>query len=241
MSVVRVSTPFNIELEFVVAAFHKRLLAWMIDLIIVLIYVLFMDRFVMSGSVMDAGLNRTVAILFIAIPVYTYHLFWEILLRGQSPGKRALGIRVMDANGQQAGISQYLIRWLFRLVDMVMTLGAGAVLSVALSKNSQRIGDMLAGTVVVDERAQILLEETIYLELEHEDYQPMFPEVMRLSDRDINGIRTLLDIRSNNKDTEQYIHNVADRIRQVLRIDTELSPQGLLEQLLRDYNFLTRH
>ena len=212
----------------------------MIDMIIVYAYILIVERYLIRPLNIYESLGTTTSILLIAIPAYSYHLLCEVFMNGQSIGKKALGIKVMDLNGNEASLSQYLLRWAFRLFDMVITLGAGAVLSAALSKYSQRIGDMLAGTVVIDQRAQTGLNETIYLELEEEHYQPMFTEIMQLSDRDINGIRNLLDSKGTGKDTEIYMIQVAQRIREVLKIETDLEPGAFLEQLLKDYNFLTR-
>jgi len=240
MSVLTVTTPFNIELEFKVAPFHKRLLAWMIDLLIIYVYIFLMERYVITPLSFFEKFGVIVSILFLAIPAYSYHLICEVLMHGESIGKMALGIKVMDIQGNEASISQYLLRWSFRIVDMVITLGAGAVLSSALSKNNQRIGDIVAGTVVIDRRARTSINETIYLEIEEEAYQPVFSEVMKLSDRDINGIRNLLDTRSNSRDTELYMLQVATKIKEVLNIESNLEPKSFLSQLLADYNYYTR-
>ncbi len=238
MSVIRVTTPFNIDLEFNVAPFHKRLFAWLTDLVIVYVYVWFVGRYIVAAFAMDS-LGDTLTILFLLIPAYLYHLVCEVLMHGQSFGKKLLGIKVIDLSGREASLGQYVIRWSFRLFDMVLTLGAAAVLAAALSKNSQRVGDILAGTVVIDQNAKTSLDETIYIEPEDYNYQPVFKEVLQLSDRDINGIRSLLDAKAGSRDTEIYMEQVAEKIKRVLKIETELSPRELLEQLLKDYNHLT--
>ncbi len=240
MSVITVTTPFNIDLEFRIAAFHKRLLAWLMDLLLIYTYVYIVNRFLVQPLGVYESLGDTAAILLLLIPAYSYHLFCEIFWSGQSVGKKAMGIKVIDLSGNEATVSQYLLRWLFRLFDMMITLGAAAVLSAALSKYNQRLGDLVAGTVVIDKNYRTGIDETIYLELEEEGYKVMYPEVMRLSDRDINGIRNLLHTRGSNRDTELYMAQVASRIEEVLQIKTELEPRELLEQLLKDYNHLTQ-
>ena len=239
MSVITVTTPFNIDLEFRIAPFHKRLLAWSIDILVIYVYVILLNKYVVSPLSAYEELGNTVTIMIILIPAYSYHLLMEVFFNGQSLGKKAMGIKVMDLNGNEASFSQYLLRWLFRLLDMLMSLGAAAVLSVALSKYSQRLGDMVAGTVVIDNRYKTSISETIYLDMDNDLYVPVFPEVMKLSDRDINGIRNLLDTKGSSKDTEVYMQQVAQRIREVLQITTDLEPRPLLQQLLEDYNFLT--
>ena len=240
MSVITVTTPFNIDLEFKIAPFHKRLLAWLIDIVLIYVYAILVNKYVVGPLNAYDELGQTVTILLIMIPAYSYHLLLDVFFNGQSLGKKAMGIKVMDMNGNEASFSQYLLRWLFRIFDMLITLGAAAVLSVALSRHSQRLGDMVAGTVVIDNRYRTNINETIYLDIEDESYNVMFPEVMKLSDRDINGIRNLLDSKGSGRDTEVYMLQVADRIKAVLNIETELTPRQLLQRLLKDYNHITR-
>ena len=240
MGVITVTTPFNIDLEFSIAPFHKRLLAWLIDILLIYSYIIVAFRYWVAPLGMYESVGQTATILIVVVPAYCYHLISEVLWNGQSVGKKAMGIKVIDMLGNDPTISQYLLRWLFRLFDMLITLGAAAVLSSALSKYSQRIGDIVAGTIVIDQRARTQLQETIYLEMEEEEYAPVFPAVMQLNDRDINGIRNLLATKGMNRDTETYMAQVAQRIKEVLKISSELEPRELLEQLLKDYNFLTR-
>ena len=240
MSVITVTTPFNIDLEFRIAPFHKRLLAWLIDLLLMYTYVFLINRYIVAPLSAYEELGTTITIMMILIPAYSYHLIMEVFFNGQSLGKKAMGIKVMDINGNEASFSQYLLRWLFRIFDMLMTLGAAAVLSAALSKYGQRLGDMVAGTVVIDSRYRTDISDTIYLEVEDTSYEAVFPEVMKLSDRDINGIRNLLDAKGTGKDTEVYMDQVAVRIKEVLKLETQLTPRQLLEQLLKDYNYITR-
>jgi uncharacterized RDD family membrane protein YckC len=240
VSVLTVTTSFNIDLDFRIAPFHKRLLAWMIDLVLIYIYVILINRFVVRPLNMYEYAGNTATILFLLIPAYSYHLLMEVFCNGQSVGKMAMGIQVMDLNGHEATLSQYLLRWLFRLFDMMITLGAAAVLSTALTKYSQRLGDIVAGTVVIDKKARTDIGDTIYLDLNQDNYKVAFPQIMQLNDRDINGIRNLLDTKSSSRDTEIYMEQVAQKIKDVLKIQTEMETREFLKQLLHDYNFLTR-
>jgi hypothetical protein len=126
---------------------------------------------------------------------------------------------------------------IFMFVLMILYLPD--FLSVIISSNSQRIGDFAAGTVVIDKNYKSDISETIYLEIENKEYVPVFPQVMRLTDRDINGIRNLLNMKRPTNDTEHYIIDVAHKIKTVLGLESDLHPVDFLEQLLRDYNYFT--
>jgi uncharacterized RDD family membrane protein YckC len=240
MSIITISTPFNIDLEFKIAPLHKRILAWMIDIIIMYSFVFLMLRFAVPYLRVEEYMSKMFSYLFVMIPAFSYHLILELVWNGQSVGKKALGIKVVDANGKEPTISQYLLRWVLRIVDMGMTMGFGAILAITFSSLNQRLGDLAAGTVVIDQTGKTNLKETIYMDItENINYKPMFPEVMRLTDRDINGIRNLLDTPYS-KDTEIYTLQVTHRIKEVLHLQSDIEPRAFLQQLLHDYNFLTR-
>lgn len=267
MALFTVSTPFNIDLEFSLAAFHKRMFAWLIDLLLIFVYSYIMLFFVYS-NVSDNfdgydGKYRveTVLRLFtITIPVMLYHLLFEIFMNGRSPGKWFMGIKVMNKEGASASFSQLVLRWILCLPNyfllmimyaympsyllvIALILGVAAlpdVISIAVSANSQRLGDLAAGTVVVDTRYKMNIAETIYMEVDQQDYQPVYPQVLKLSDRDINGIRNLLDGKIT-RDSENYVLRVAYRIEEVLDIKMNGKPLFFLQTLLKDYNYLTQH
>lgn len=238
MSTVTVATPFNIDLEFNIAPFHKRLLAWLVDILVIVSYAYVVIRFVVHPLSLDNELAESLTTLIILLPALCYHLAMEVWLNGQTLGKKALGIKVIDGTGKEPAFSQYLLRWAFRIVDITATWGILAVFSIALNKYSQRVGDMVAGTMVIDSKARAYLAETIYLDVEDNNYTPVFLQVLKLTDKDMNGIRNLLGMKYNSEN-EGYMAQVAGRIKAVLEIESTLSPRELLGQLLKDYNYLT--
>jgi len=270
MPLFTVATPFNIDLEFSLAAFHKRMLAWMTDLLIIFVYCYIMLFFVhhyLTGE--EAGgrsygvqskLSLFLLIFTVAVPVMAYHLIFELLMNGRSPGKLLLGIKVMNKEGASATFSQLLLRWILclpnyfliiiinaqspaALFSIVFLLGITAlpdVISIAVSSRSQRLGDLAAGTVVVDTRYRMDIGETIYMEVDDGDYEPVYPQVLKLTDRDINGIRNLLSGKQT-RESENYLYRVAYRIEEVLEIKMNGEPLSFLQTLLKDYNYLTQN
>jgi uncharacterized RDD family membrane protein YckC len=269
MPAISITTPFNIDLEFATASIGKRILAWLIDGLILLLYRLAFNYAVYDALPDNDTLRLTVLALGLMLPILLYHFLMEVFFHGQSIGKKALGIRVVNIMGNEASVSQYLIRLLFRayfLVPLVAAVvvsvlfdvsagqpqtmfiigilvliggGIGTFLYCLLNKRGQRLGDTLANTLVIEDRARADIHKTIYLEIADSDYVVKYPEVMRLSDRDINGIRNLLDVKRITKEHEAYSQRIANRITEVLGIATEQEPYDFLSQLLRDYNYLT--
>jgi len=257
MAVVTIETPFNIDLEFNIAAFNKRLLAWLIDIVIICFYYYLMLRFIYPLFGMGQAVSTAAALFVIIIPVLAYQLIFELFLNGQTIGKMVAGIKVIDKGGKEPTWGQYFIRWILCLGNLFvyiipyvilaspafllffMILYLPDFLTVVISAKSQRIGDFAAGTVVIDKNYKANISETIYLQIEDKGYQPLFPEVMRLTDRDINGIRNLLNTKRPTRETEHYTIDVAQKIKTVLGIESDMYPTDFLEKLLQDYNYFT--
>jgi uncharacterized RDD family membrane protein YckC len=269
LSIVSVTTPFNIELEFEVASLWRRGLAWLIDAAVQLLYV-FAFTFVIEDFLPnDDTFRLVIRTALLTLPILLYHFLMEVFFRGQSIGKKLIGIRVVNFMGNEASVSQYLIRLLFRAYFLVpllagvvvamlydiasanweviavlwvltlMLAGLGMFLYLAMSRYTQGVGDKLANTLVIEDRARADIHKTIYLEINDEAYKVHYPEVMRLTDRDINGIRNLLDVSRITREHEAYMLRIADRITEVLGVSRTQEPYDFLAQLLRDYNFLT--
>jgi hypothetical protein len=119
-----------------------------------------------------------------------------------------------------------------------MFLGLFVVIAIAVSNRSQRLGDLAAGTTVVDLRYKYSIDDTLFRDIQDDGYQVRYPQVMRLSDRDINAIRSVIAYtRKNNRyDTA---HRVADKVKSVLSIESDgTDVVDFLERLLSDYNYL---
>jgi len=158
-------------------------------------------------------------------------------MNGQSIGKKLIGIRVIGEDGGRPALHQYLIRWLIRPFDFAVSFYLVGLLTVVLSKKNQRLGDLAAGTLVIKTKIETNIDDTVFFELEDE-YKPRFPEVMRLSDRDMNTIKTVLSnaARYNNFDVAGRL---SEKIRTVLNITEYVEPFAFLETLLKDYNYFS--
>ena len=234
MLVVKLDTGFNIEVEFPIAPFHRRLFAWITDLFIMGSY-LWVTGIIISnmlGSEWAYQFEWLYVLYF--LPAFLYHLLLEIFLNGQSLGKRALRIKVITLEGGQPSISQYLIRWMFRTIDIGLFFLPG-FFSVILSARAQRIGDMVAGTIVIDTRASTSWQDTIFTEIET-TYQPKYPQVMQLTDKDINTLKSIINAVRKRNDYE-LAHRISERIQSKLNMQADEDSLAFLQRLLKDYNY----
>ena len=104
------------------------------------------------------------------------------------------------------------------------------------SRKQQRLGDLLAHTILIKTKQKTSIDDTIFLQVA-EGYTASFPQVMQLSDRDINALKSILDAAKKHGDYNLAL-NASEKIKAHLHIDTSLSPFDLLEILLKDYNYL---
>jgi uncharacterized RDD family membrane protein YckC len=247
---VKLDTGFNIEVEFALSPFHRRFFAWVIDLMIQLMY-LWIGTKVLAALIDFSWDGEKWKVVLFMLPFICYHLLSEIIMNGQSVGKMVMRIKVMTLQGGQPSLSQYLIRWLFRIVDFPVlmffgTLGgnmqwwlilfvfAGLICVIVTSK-SQRVGDLVAGTILIDLKNRTSWQDTVFTEVES-TYQPKYPQVMQLSDRDINTLKNIIETVKKRNDYDLSL-KIADRIKSKLKMQSDQDSLEFLQTLLKDYNY----
>src|SRR5687767_10114590 len=113
MPIIKIPTAFNIDLEFEGADLGRRLVAYFIDLLIRIAYMILVGMLI-SKNISDSDTENVLIFILLVIPVSLYYLISEILMKGQSLGKRAMDIKVVSLIGNTPSLSQILLRWMFR-------------------------------------------------------------------------------------------------------------------------------
>lgn len=153
-----IETPEQTSLQFPLAGIGSRFLALAVDTIIqvavafslLLIALSFIPLLRLLGSVSQwIGAS----LIFAGFLIYAaYFAFFEALWNGQTPGKRLIQLRVMKDDGRPIGPFDSVARNLVRLVDQLPGIYAVGIIAVLFSRQSKRLGDQVAGTVVVHEK-----------------------------------------------------------------------------------------
>ncbi len=265
MATVKINTAYNVQIDFELAGLDKRFFAWLLDFGVRLIYWLIVERFARSlfyeNMFDEEGLqNYYIAAIIGALPIFFYYALFEVFFNGQTIGKSIMKIRVASIEGYTPTVTQYLVRWVFRLIDLGFisllfiygtALYSGwlslvfiipnivAIIMVLNSKKEQRLGDLASGTVVIKLNPSTKISDTIF---EHvaSDYVVRYPNVLRLSDRDVTIIKTALqNARKTGYDTTLW--HITEKLKSVLSIDQVDEPYYFLETVIRDYNYLSSH
>jgi uncharacterized RDD family membrane protein YckC len=235
MSTIRIQTTQHTELEYTLAGLGDRITAYLIDLLIYAAYITIIVTLIFSNWVGSDSYE----IILLFIPVLFYQLLCEIFMNGQSVGKRIRSIRVISLDGNQPGLGQYMIRWIFRILDDMIGSGVVAIVSIALTPKAQRIGDILAGTTVVRTRSATVFEDTIFIEADA-TYEPLFPQVIRLKDRDLGMLKEVVKrVRRDPEAHQALLEKACLKTKEVLGVDSDLPQIEFLETVVRDYNHIT--
>jgi len=238
MQTVQIKTAQNIDIDYEVADLGERVLGRLTDIGIAIgmaLILVFFASLTSWNEVFGIGLIIVYAFLFVF-----YDLICELYFNGQSVGKRVMKIKVISIDGSRPSFGQYIIRWLFRIVDFSIGSGIVALIAVAVSDKKQRVGDMVAGTTLIKTRPRVQMDGIAFMPVAEVTYQPMFAQAIELTDKDVALIHEVI---SNYTSTGNavLIHNMANRIKDHLSLTI---PEGMNEYqflniLIKDYNHLS--
>jgi len=235
MNTLKIVTTQNIELEYDLASLGERIAGYIIDSLILIAYLVIILFIFIGGDLIRW--SDSLIFLFI-IPVFFYHLVSEILMNGQTVGKKVMNIKIISLDGRPATIGQYLIRWLFRFVDFTITNCLGALICVAVSEKRQRIGDIVAGTAMIKTVPRTAFQQTLYTPVQPVDYTVSFPEVTQLGDKDMQLIKEVI-MSVQKTGNHALALQAANKIMETLHIQSAMEPLHFLQTVLADYNYLT--
>jgi uncharacterized RDD family membrane protein YckC len=237
MQTITVHTTQNIDIDYEIAGLGERIVGRIIDYAIFIAFY-FIFIFLIIGKMPQTGL--IICGIIMAVVFIFYDLLCETLLNGQSVGKRVMKIRVISLDGNRPRFGQYLLRWLMRMVDFGITLNLGALLCALVTENGQRIGDLVAGTVMVKTQPRTKIDSLAFRPSD-DGYEPVFKEVAELHDDDV---RLIADVVHNYMKTHNAIvvYNMALKLKEHLKIATlpsDMNDLQFLQAIIKDYSHVS--
>jgi uncharacterized RDD family membrane protein YckC len=269
MKRLQIKTAQNVNINFTLANVGQRLLAFGIDNVLKFAYLYFAMKF-LDFKMFDTAVGgdswslRAIDVM-VFLPVTFYSLYTELLLGGQTVGKKLLHLKVINTDGFKPSTTDFVIRWFLRIVDFnlfmllfiyVSSLGlsdeAGLLVTLGLfgkmvgfflilfTKDNQRFGDMIANTVVIYLKDDVKFSETI-LENISNKYVPTYPNVIKLSDNDARIIKNTFQSAIKFNDFKTLI-KLRSKIQEVTQIKSvHKSDKEFIDIVLKDYNFYTQN
>ena len=234
MQSIQVRTTQNVFIHYPLASVGDRILAYLLDQIILIVYSIATGVLLFNIDVDQWWVWS----LIIGLPWLFYSLLFEIFMNGQSPGKRVMNIKVIRLNGTPPTIGDYILRWIFRFIDFWIFSGAVALIFIALGGKGQRLGDVVASTSVVKliEQKEITAKEVFVTA--DVAYAPIFGQATQLNERDIEIIQRALEVNRDLGNPKPMLA-VTEKIKIQLGIQTDLPQIKFLYTLIKDFNHLT--
>lgn len=236
MEQFQIETAQNISIDQNTAHLGDRILAFIIDSLIIVTYYILMIWFLLALDV-DPG-NEWAFYMLMGLPAFLYYLLMETFMDGKTIGKHFMKIRVVKLDGTKAGFSSFFVRWILRFIDVTLSSGGVAVLTILVRGKGQRIGDIAAGTTVISEKKRVFLKDTLLRDLP-EDYIPKFPQVTVFKDSEMQTIKNLFDDAKRNAN-HKIILSLDQRIKKVMDITSDLQPIEFVDTVIKDYSYYTQ-
>jgi len=235
MDKFQIETAQNVNIVQNVAGVGDRILAFLIDSAILFIYIVLVS--IVFTSITLAS-DSILIMMTIGLPLFLYHLLWETFRNGQSPGKAVMKIRVVKLDGSKPAFSNYLIRWLLRLIDITLLSGAVALVTILFNGRGQRLGDLAAATTVISEKKTISLSQSVLTNLP-KDYTPVYPQVTIFTDSEMQTIKNMFQQAKYNSN-HNVILKLSNRISKVMEVSYDTTPLTFIDTVIKDYNYYTQ-
>ena len=239
MNNLQINTTQNVNLNYIIVSIGERIAAFFIDAFILYLYSLLVNILGDAiGYIYDDGWTQRGLMALIFLPAMFYSLLMHIIFNGRTVGKMLLKMRVVKLDGSPVHWSNYLVRWMLRLVDIWLFVGSIGILTILFSEKRQRLGDAAAGTVVISTKNKTTVSHTILEEVE-DTYVPQFTNVTILTDKDIRLIKETFSAAKKSNDFKT-LKALREKVDSILQTNSELFDMEYLETVLKDYNYFTQ-
>jgi uncharacterized RDD family membrane protein YckC len=264
-----IDTPENVTFGYEIAGIGNRFIGALIDsgiigvLLVILNFALIAlleltgDLWdVMLGGLESTGISWLGGLLLALYALLNFAVFWgyymlfELLWNGQTPGKRVAKTRVLRVDGNPARTSEVAVRNLVRIVDFLPAMYAFGFIAMFLNRQSRRLGDYAAGTLVIRERTAVNLDSLLAAGPPSSAISPeqaaalqaRFPAVRRLSASDYDLVRQALARADRGQVDAALLERLANVVaaRMGESLPAGVSPAHYLQNVAAAYESMTR-
>lgn len=244
-----IDTPEQVHLEFMLAGLGSRALALFYDTLIQ--FIVYIVLFIVAAlTLRDLGrfwpdaLNWTAALLILVhfTLYWGYYAFFEAVWKGQTPGKRHTGIRVIKDDGRTIGVYEAVARNLMRAMDAFPGMYGAGVITMFLNSANRRLGDFVAGTIVVHESKEAG-EQPLWDQVQGPEIAATQASLLTL--QDVELIETFLQRRLDLPPAvrQTTADRIAERIQQKLQLaqKPQAASEDFLEMAVREARNVARY
>lgn len=250
MKKIEVITAHNVVIQYEIAPVFYRIIAFLLDFLVYIgyfIFIWFVMIALLFGSVnVFEETDSIISLIFVLLllPLYFYSFIMETFFAGQTVGKMVLGLRVINVNGSTPSIGDLFLRWCFRLIDVVLSVGSLAILAMLVNEKKQRLGGTVSNTLVIRLKSSQSYSIQNILSLKSiENHEVTYPNVIQFTDEDVLLIKNALERQSKfkNKAHNEALLELSKKSTEKLNLEQEPKNKiKFLKTIVQDYVVLTR-
>lgn len=244
MRTIDIRTTQNVTITYELAGLRDRILAFVIDVCAIVVVEIVLGLLMWAMSGVDDLLQTSFSYLVLLPAMMFYTLILENMANGQTLGKLALGIKVVKLDGTQLRFQDYLLRWVFRLIDIWLTLGALAAILSSSTDFGQRLGGLVSNSTTVRLKPKLYVKLNDILKINTtENYEPAYPAVRNFRESDMLLMKQALEryYKFKNPAHRSALVELSERSAQLLELEEVPEKKiAFLKTLIKDYIVLTR-
>ncbi len=246
MDSIDIMTAQNVRIEYTLATLRERIAAAVVDILVVACLLIGLwVIFAKLNLFQLKTISTFMGVLFWGGLYILYQIVCDAFLHGRTLGKMSQKLQTARIDGKQLTLSGSVLRAILSLVDTYYSGGVLAMMLVASTGKRQRLGDMAAGTTVINLQSarRYRLQDVLSIDSQ-QNYTPTYPQVRRLSEEDMLTIQQVLRramlFRNNAQD--EALTATTEHICQILEIPavSYRDRADFLRGLIKDYIVLTR-
>ena len=233
-NIVKVTTAYNVEIEYHTANVWDRVIAFIIDWLIKIGYLLLIFGVLLGGL----GISNGWVIGAFSLPYLVYTLVFELFNEGKTPGKALMKVQVVSLTGRNMTSGQIITRWFARMIDFSLFTPGIAFLSSVSSMKGQRVGDVLANTTVITLKEREVNRSRFSRVKIPKGYVGKYRQVLSLKDHEVELIKHTIYNDTPAKHAIQLA--AADRLMDFTGIPKLIPARKYLKMIVYDYNYFQR-
>jgi uncharacterized RDD family membrane protein YckC len=239
---IDITTTQNVTIKYELAGLKNRFIAYLIDMIILYFSIVIITALIATAFPGDYFLYYFY--LFVLPVLFFYVLVSEILMDGQTLGKKAIKIKVVRLDGKVPSTMDYVTRWAFRIVDILFSIGGIASILISSTDKAQRLGDIVSNTTVIKMKSSNSIAFEYINKLSQTiNHEPEYSGARQFTETEMLLVKSVIDRYKEfgNEAHRKALNETAQILKERLKIDSvPKNKVEFLNQVIKDYIVMTR-